>query len=118
LAAPATRLSTAAVETLSTSRREQRAHTDMHQPVRRVEIGEGGWVAQRGRARSAGVTTQVYFNESAELAQQVTNECLALWAELLESVDADLKGQLLRSNGLKMEQLKAESKQLEHAHDD
>jgi hypothetical protein len=60
----------------------------------------------------------VYFNESAELAQQVTSECLALWAELLESVDADIKGQLLRSNGLKMEQLKAESKQLEHAHDD
>jgi len=84
-----------------------------------------GWVRVRDKGpstRACGacgcVSTQVYFNESAELAQEVTNECLALWAELLESVDADLKGQLMRSNGLKMEQLKAEFKQLEHAHDD
>lgn len=60
----------------------------------------------------------MYFNESAETAQEVSGECLTLWKELLESVDADVKGQLMRSTGLKMEQLKAELKQLDHAHDD
>eukprot|EP00242_Pyramimonas_sp_CCMP2087_P005204 CAMPEP_0198197838 /NCGR_PEP_ID=MMETSP1445-20131203/1406_1 /TAXON_ID=36898 /ORGANISM="Pyramimonas sp., Strain CCMP2087" /LENGTH=155 /DNA_ID=CAMNT_0043867239 /DNA_START=59 /DNA_END=526 /DNA_ORIENTATION=- len=60
----------------------------------------------------------VYFNESAEGARELVQETLDLWKDLLGKVDEDIKGKLQRSMGLKMEQLKAEVKQLDHLHDD
>eukprot|EP00854_Cymbomonas_tetramitiformis_P013692 gene13692-16180_t len=60
----------------------------------------------------------VYFNESAETAREVTNECITLWKQLLEKVSPETKVQLQRSMGLKLEQLKEEVKLLDHLHDD
>eukprot|EP00240_Pyramimonas_obovata_P007251 CAMPEP_0118935092 /NCGR_PEP_ID=MMETSP1169-20130426/14902_1 /TAXON_ID=36882 /ORGANISM="Pyramimonas obovata, Strain CCMP722" /LENGTH=160 /DNA_ID=CAMNT_0006878079 /DNA_START=43 /DNA_END=525 /DNA_ORIENTATION=- len=60
----------------------------------------------------------VYFNESAEGARAIVAETLGLWEDLLAKVDEETKGKLMRSMGLKMEQLRAEVKQLDHLHDD
>lgn len=61
---------------------------------------------------------QVYFNESAQTAKEVAGECIGLWTKLLEQSDNDTRAALTRSMGLKIEQLKAELKLLDHAHDD
>mmetsp|Transcript_27972 Transcript_27972/g.53237 ORF Transcript_27972/g.53237 Transcript_27972/m.53237 type:complete len:149 (-) Transcript_27972:205-651(-) len=60
----------------------------------------------------------VYFNESAQTAKEVAGECIGLWTKLLEQSDNDTRAALTRSMGLKIEQLKAELKLLDHAHDD
>ena len=64
------------------------------------------------------VSFQVYFNESAESARAIVGETLGLWNDLLAKVDEETKGKLTRSMGMKMEQLRAEVKQLDHLHDD
>lgn len=60
----------------------------------------------------------MYFNESAEGAKQLVNETLSRWETLLATLPSEEKQSLVRSMGLKMEQLKAELAQLDHLHDD
>ena len=60
----------------------------------------------------------VYFNESADGAKQLVGETLDRWYKLLESLPSEEKQSLVRSMGLKMEQLKAEVAELDHLHED
>ena len=59
-----------------------------------------------------------YFNESAILAKEAVDETLGKWSALLGTLPDAEKQALNRSMGLKMEQLKAEVKELDHLHDD
>lgn len=58
----------------------------------------------------------VYFNESAQAARESVAGVLSQWSELLQSVGDQQRGELQRSMGLKMEQLKAELKELDDLH--
>ena len=49
-----------------------------------------------------------YFDEEAGAAQEAVNAALAEYAEILGGLKEPEKGEFQRSNGLKMEQLKAE----------
>ena len=60
----------------------------------------------------------VYFNESAEEARKLVKDTLSRWDTLLGSLPQEDKERLVRSMGLKMEQLKAELAELDHLHDD
>ncbi|AQK93124.1 late embryogenesis abundant protein [Zea mays] len=55
----------------------------------------------------------VYFNEEASIARDAANEALAAFDALLARLPPTDADALRRSMGLKMEQLKAELKQLE-----
>lgn len=55
----------------------------------------------------------VYFDEEAECARNAVNEVLGLFEGLLEKLPEQERGALQRSMGLKIEQLKAELKQLD-----
>ncbi|CAL1362715.1 unnamed protein product [Linum trigynum] len=55
----------------------------------------------------------VYFDEEAECARDAVNEVLGLYDSLLGKLPESEKGVVQRSMGLKMEQLKAEVKQLD-----
>ncbi|KAK3230234.1 hypothetical protein Dsin_002115 [Dipteronia sinensis] len=55
----------------------------------------------------------VYFNEEAECARAAVKEVLDLFGELLRKLKESEKEALQRSMGLKIEQLKAELRQLE-----
>ncbi|KAJ3694134.1 hypothetical protein LUZ60_009614 [Juncus effusus] len=55
----------------------------------------------------------VYFNEEAECAREAVKEVLDLFRKLLEGLSEGEKAAVMRSMGLKMEQLKAELKQLD-----
>lgn len=55
----------------------------------------------------------VYFDEEAECARTAVNEVLSLFEGLLEKLPEKERGALQRSMGLKIEQLKAELKQLD-----
>lgn len=59
-----------------------------------------------------------YFNESAILAKEAVDATLGKWNALLGTLPDAEKQALNRSMGLKMEQLKAEVKELDHLHDD
>lgn len=58
----------------------------------------------------------VYFNESAEAAKAAVEEVLGAWGGLLEGLGEEERAKMVRSMGLKMEQLKAELKGLEELH--
>ncbi len=62
------------------------------------------------------VQPQVYFNESAEVARKAVGEVLDRWQALLGKVSEDEAAKLQRSMGLKIEQLKAEMKELDELH--
>lgn len=55
----------------------------------------------------------VYFNEEAECAKNAVKEVLDLLQKLMEKLTDEEKGAVMRSMGLKMEQLKAELNQLD-----
>lgn len=55
----------------------------------------------------------VYFNEEAECAKNAVKEVLDLLHKLLEKLTDEEKAAIMRSMGLKMEQLKAELNQLD-----
>lgn len=55
----------------------------------------------------------VYFNEEAECARDAVKGVLDLFQKLLEKLPDEEKGAVMRSMGLKMEQLKAELNQLD-----
>lgn len=59
---------------------------------------------------------QVYFNESAETARAAVQDVLGRWQDLLGRLPADEQGKLQRSMGLKIEQLRAELKELDELH--
>ena len=59
-----------------------------------------------------------YFNEDAEIAKECVEQTLALYYALCDELDDETKGKTQRAMGMKMEQLKAEWSQVEHAHDD
>jgi hypothetical protein len=59
-----------------------------------------------------------YFNEDAEIAKECVEQTLALYYALCDELDEETKGKTQRAMGMKMEQLKAEWSQVEHAHDD
>uniref|UniRef100_A0A383VKZ9 Uncharacterized protein n=1 Tax=Tetradesmus obliquus TaxID=3088 RepID=A0A383VKZ9_TETOB len=58
----------------------------------------------------------VYFNESAEEARSAVGEVLGRWQALLARLPEDEQAKLQRAMGLKMEQLKAELKELDEMH--
>lgn len=58
----------------------------------------------------------VYFNESAEVARSAVAEVLERWQTLLGRVSSEEQAKLQRSMGLKIEQLKAELKELDELH--
>ena len=49
-----------------------------------------------------------YFNDQYLQAQECTTEVLAKWQAILSRLDEEEKGKLVRSMGMKIEQLKAE----------
>jgi hypothetical protein len=55
----------------------------------------------------------VYFNEEAECARDAVKEVLDMFQKLLQKLPDEEKGAVMRSMGLKMEQLKAEINQLD-----
>ncbi|XP_020231664.1 uncharacterized protein LOC109812178 [Cajanus cajan] len=55
----------------------------------------------------------VYFDEEAECARAAVNEVLSMFEGLLAKLPEGEKGALQRSMGLKIEQLKAEIRQLD-----
>jgi L-lactate utilization protein LutB len=60
----------------------------------------------------------IYFNDSADDARKLVSQVLKAYEEVLQSSSEAEQGQLQRSMGLKMEQLKAEVQELDHMHDD
>lgn len=58
----------------------------------------------------------VYFNDSAEEARRAVSNVLDRWQGLLAKVPEEEQGRLQRSMGLKIEQLKAELKELDDMH--
>lgn len=58
----------------------------------------------------------MYFNESAEVARKAVGDVLEQWQGLLERLPTDEQAKLQRSMGLKIEQLKAELKELDELH--
>lgn len=58
-----------------------------------------------------------YFNESYADAAELVGKVLAEWEALVGRLDDDARGRVQRSMGLKMEQLKAELKELDTLHD-
>lgn len=58
----------------------------------------------------------VYFNESAGEARKAVTEVLDRWKGLLGRLSEDEQAKLQRSMGLKIEQLKAEMKELDEMH--
>lgn len=60
----------------------------------------------------------VYFNESADEARRLARECTDEFEAVLKVADGKQAESLRQSMGLKMEQLKAEVAELDHAHDD
>eukprot|EP00879_Flechtneria_rotunda_P010502 GHRR01010978.1.p1 GENE.GHRR01010978.1~~GHRR01010978.1.p1 ORF type:complete len:139 (+),score=35.66 GHRR01010978.1:253-669(+) len=58
----------------------------------------------------------VYFNESTAEARQAVQEVLGRWQSLLQKLPQEEQQRLQRSMGLKMEQLKAELKELDELH--
>ncbi|GBF95252.1 hypothetical protein Rsub_08283 [Raphidocelis subcapitata] len=65
-------------------------------------------------ARDDAETT--YFNESHKQASESVGEVLSLWTSLLGKLPEKQRGEVMRSMGLKMEQLKAELKELDEMH--
>ena len=61
-----------------------------------------------------------YFNDDAEIAKELTRDCVAKYEELLTKCEGDAgrKEKIQRSMGLKIEQLKAECSLIDTAHDD
>jgi len=61
-----------------------------------------------------------YFNDDAEIAKELTRDCVAKYEELLTKCEGDAgrKEKIQRSMGLKIEQLKAECNLIDTAHDD
>lgn len=59
---------------------------------------------------------QVYFNESAEIARKAVGGVLERWTALLGRLPDEEQAKLQRSMGLKIEQLKAELKELDELH--
>ncbi|GAQ78427.1 hypothetical protein KFL_000130090 [Klebsormidium nitens] len=57
----------------------------------------------------------VFFNEEALGAKKLVEEVLEEFKSLLDQVDERRRGELQRSMGMKMEQLKAEAAQLDEA---
>lgn len=53
-----------------------------------------------------------YFNEEVEAAQKCVVKALTCFKELCDGVDEESRNAIMRSNGLKVEQLKQELKQL------
>jgi hypothetical protein len=60
--------------------------------------------------------SQVYFNESAEIARKAVGGVLERWSDLLGRLPQEEQAKLQRSMGLKIEQLKAELKELDELH--
>jgi hypothetical protein len=58
----------------------------------------------------------VYFNESADEARKAVGEVLDRWQGLLARLPQDEQAKLQRAMGLKIEQLKAELKELDELH--
>jgi hypothetical protein len=58
----------------------------------------------------------VYFNESAEVARKAVGDVVERWQALLARVSEEEQAKLQRSMGLKIEQLKAELKELDEMH--
>jgi hypothetical protein len=69
-------------------------------------------------ATSAQDAETVYFDESAKEAQALVNQVLTAFDEVLASVGGEQRQALMRSMGLKMEQLKAELQELDNMHND
>jgi 16S rRNA C1402 (ribose-2'-O) methylase RsmI len=61
-----------------------------------------------------------YFNDDAQIAKDLTKECIERYEDLLKRCEEDVaqKEKIQRSMGLKIEQLKAECKLIDTAHDD
>jgi len=61
-----------------------------------------------------------YFNDDAQIAKDLTKECIEKYEDLLKRCEEDVaqKEKIQRSMGLKIEQLKAECKLIDTAHDD
>ena len=61
-----------------------------------------------------------YFNDDAEIAKELSRDCVAKYEELLTKCEGDAgrKEKIQRSMGLKIEQLKAECNLIDTAHDD
>ncbi|CAN0406152.1 unnamed protein product [Ectocarpus sp. 8 AP-2014] len=53
-----------------------------------------------------------YFDEEAAAAKEAVEEAVALFEEVLRSVDEKKRTEIMRSSGLRVEQLKAELDQL------
>ncbi|KAF6251863.1 hypothetical protein COO60DRAFT_1274683 [Scenedesmus sp. NREL 46B-D3] len=58
----------------------------------------------------------VYFNESAAEARKAVGDVLDRWQGLLAGLAAEDQAKLQRAMGLKIEQLKAELKELDELH--
>ena len=59
-----------------------------------------------------------YFNEEAEYAREVTERTLEMYRRLCSEMGEEERAKTQRAMGMKMEQLKAEREQIDHAHDD
>ena len=63
-------------------------------------------------------TGTTYFNEEAEYARECVEKVLGEYYALCDALPEGDRAAFQRANGMKMEQLKAELKQIDHAHDD
>ena len=59
-----------------------------------------------------------YFNEEASTRGKSAGRTLAMYYELCDELSEEEGGSCSARWGMKMEQLKAELKQIDHAHDD
>jgi len=101
-------MATATTKTIGSAER-QRLETEINQlfSEAREEI--------ESALESVGTT---YFNEDALLAKGLVNETIERYDLLLSKCEASEREKVQRAMGLKMEQLKAEVKLIDSAHDD
>ena len=84
---------------------------------RRIQTGDDWYPEIEAAMESVGTT---YFNDDAQIAKDLTKECIEKYEDLLKRCEKDVaqKEKIQRSMGLKIEQLKAECKLIDTAHDD
>ncbi len=79
-------------------------------------------VAEAGEEIEAAMESvgTTYFNDDAEIAKELTRDCVTKYEALLTKCEGDVgrKEKIQRSMGLKIEQLKAECNLIDTAHDD
>lgn len=103
--------------TLQDLRRSSRSYSSAADAAKQQDEVNDLFTAARDEIEYAKEEAEtVYFNESVAEAKKAVDICLTKWRALLDDVSDEERGKLMRSMGLKMEQLKAELDEVTKLH--